>query len=211
MSKSKYLDLAGLTAYDTKIKEWFKSGITDITEDPIRALFVTVAEGPADNEIWYTSSNGDVVTPSGDFGVSIVSNEYNNGKGVITFDGPVTSIGDEAFQYCHSLTSVTIPNSVMSIGGAAFAHCSSLPSITIPNSVTSIGNVVFYRCSSLTSVIIPNSVTSIGEDAFKQCSYLTSITFEGTTEEWHNITKGYNWNFEVPATHIQCTDGQVGL
>ena len=36
----KFLDLAGLTAYDKKIKEWFKTGITDITEDPIRALFV---------------------------------------------------------------------------------------------------------------------------------------------------------------------------
>ena len=35
----KYLDLAGLTAYDEKLKGWFKSGITDITEDPIRALF----------------------------------------------------------------------------------------------------------------------------------------------------------------------------
>ena len=38
MSKN-YLDLAGLTAYDEKLKGWFKSGITDITEDPIRALF----------------------------------------------------------------------------------------------------------------------------------------------------------------------------
>ena len=35
----KYLDLAGLTAYDEKLKGWFKSGITDISEDPIRALF----------------------------------------------------------------------------------------------------------------------------------------------------------------------------
>jgi hypothetical protein len=38
---SKYLDLAGLTAYDTKIKEWIKSGLVDITDDEIRALFVT--------------------------------------------------------------------------------------------------------------------------------------------------------------------------
>lgn len=36
----KFLDLAGLTAYDKKIKGYFKLGITDITEDPIRALFV---------------------------------------------------------------------------------------------------------------------------------------------------------------------------
>lgn len=39
MSKSKYLDLAGLTAYDGKIKEWIKSSTADITDDAIRELF----------------------------------------------------------------------------------------------------------------------------------------------------------------------------
>ena len=48
---AKHLDLAGLTAYDKKIKEWFKSGVVDITEEAIQALFVTVVDGPADNEI----------------------------------------------------------------------------------------------------------------------------------------------------------------
>jgi hypothetical protein len=38
---AKYLDLAGLTAYDTKIKEWIKSGLVDITDDEILALFAT--------------------------------------------------------------------------------------------------------------------------------------------------------------------------
>ena len=44
----------------------------------------------------------------------------------ITFENSkysVTSIGDEAFDHCHSLTSVTIPNSVTSIGSAAFVNC----------------------------------------------------------------------------------------
>ena len=93
-----------------------------------------------------------------------------------TYNGlPVTSIGDFAFQFCSSLTSVTIPNSVTSIGNYAFESCSSLTSITIPDSVTSIGNRAFYGCSSLTSITIPNSVTSIGVGAFAACSSLTSI------------------------------------
>ncbi len=86
----------------------------------------------------------------------------------------VTSIGDRAFYYCFSLTSVTIPNSVTSIGEWAFSDCSSLTSITIPDGVTSIGEWAFSDCSSLTEVTIPNSVTTIGNSAFYGCSSLTA-------------------------------------
>ena len=64
----------------------------------------------------------------------------------------VTSIGNDAFESCSGLTSITIPNSVTSIGEYAFNYCSGLTSVTIPNSVTSIGNAAFYGCGSLTSI-----------------------------------------------------------
>jgi hypothetical protein len=37
----KFLDLAGLTVYDKKIKAWIKSGTVDITDDEILALFAS--------------------------------------------------------------------------------------------------------------------------------------------------------------------------
>lgn len=76
------------------------------------------------NEIWYTSSDGNVVTPysTTGFGANIVSNVYENGKGVITFDDDITMIGGNAF-YNTSLRSITIPNSVTEINYNAFYNC----------------------------------------------------------------------------------------
>ena len=79
--------------------------------------------------------------------------------------------------YMINLPSITIPNSVTSIGDNAFEYCTALTSITLPNSVTSIGYDAFYMCSSLTSVNIPNSVTSVGSSAFTGCKSLSSPVY----------------------------------
>ena len=88
-------------------------------------------------------------------------------------DKNVTSIGDWAFSWCTSLTSVIIPDSITSIGERAFYECNNLTSVTIGDSVTSIGDGAFYSCEYLTNLIIPNSVTSIGTFAFSYCTSLT--------------------------------------
>ena len=135
------------------------------------------------NEIWYTSSYGKI-TPynTNAFGANIISNEYKDGKGIITFDGAVTEIGEDAFYNRYSLTSITIPGSVTSIGDNAFTNCSSLTGITIPDGVTEIEYQAFKYCKSLTSVTIPDSVTSIEIDAFSGCTSLTSVTIpDGVT------------------------------
>ena len=62
------------------------------------------------------------------------------------------SIGDYAFRYCDSLTSITIPNRVTSVGDNAFQSCTNLTSITIGESVTSIGNYAFHYCAALTEI-----------------------------------------------------------
>jgi hypothetical protein len=136
------------------------------------------------------------------------NNSYYSSVGGVLFNKTKTVL----IQYPGSKTgSYAVPNSVITIGDRAFAYCSSLTSVTIPNSVTEIENYAFRECSHLTSIdveesnsyyssvsgvlfnklqdrliqcpiaktgnyTIGNLVTTIGDMAFAYCSGLTSVT-----------------------------------
>ena len=121
-----------------------------------------------------------------------------------TIEYNITSIGEKAFMYCSSLTSITIPNSVTSIEIWAFLGCSSLTSITIPNNVTDIGQYAFQGCNALTSITIPNNVTSIRYDTFKECSALTSINVD-INNPYYTSIDGVLYNKNV--TNLICCPG----
>ena len=99
-----------------------------------------------------------------------------------------TAIGDGAFYWCRSLTSISIPNSVTSIGDGAFYGCNNLNPANISMGQNFIiENGILYDKDKTTilssfpkyisdSITIPNTVTSIGESAFRWCTSLTSIT-----------------------------------
>ena len=100
----------------------------------------------------------------------------------------VTSIGENAFYGCRSLTSINIPEGVTSIGWDAFNYCSNLTNINIPEGVTSIGGGAFEGCSSLKNINIPEGVTSIGYLAFYGCDNL-----EPKLLIYDKGTKCYGW------------------
>ena len=113
------------------------------------------------NVIYYTVSDGGSITPyyPDHFGDAvIVSNKYEDGLGVITFDRSVTIIGEKAFTSNSKIESVVIPSSVTRIEGSAFGACSSLESIVIPSSVVYIGGFAFGECSSLVEVIVNSQI-----------------------------------------------------
>lgn len=105
--------------------------------------------------------------------VDIVIPEYVEHEGQ---QYKVTAIGDNAFNRCDKLNSVTISNTVISIGRWAFEYCTGLTSVSIGNSVTTLNSRAFSGCSNLTLLTLPNSVTTINMGAFEFCSSLTSVT-----------------------------------
>ena len=83
--------------------------------------------------------------------------------------------------------------------------------LNIPSTVDIIHN---YSCSgfiNLESVNIPDGVTSIGDYAFSRCSKLSSMYFNGTTEQWNSVKKGYSWNYGIKALVVHCSDGDANL
>ncbi len=112
----------------------------------------------------------------------------------VTIPNSVTTIGNYAFHGCTSLSSITIPNSVTTINHGIFYNCTGLTSITIPNNVTTIQKAAFYNCTGLTSITIPNRVTTIDDWVFYNCSNLIDIYYDGTPEQWNQVTKGWKWN-----------------
>lgn len=90
----------------------------------------------------------------------------------------VTVIGDFAFSWRSSLTSVTIPASIVDIGEQAFVGCSGLTTITLPSSLTHIGAAGFSGCKFSSVVVSANNII-FASMAFMDCNILTRICFAG--------------------------------
>ena len=100
-----------------------------------------------DAAFWYCSSLTSINVASG--------NSYYSSKDGVLFDKNKSKL----IQYPagNKRTEYTISNSVTTIGEQAFYECSSLTSVTIPNSVTSIQYRAFDDCSCLKDVYYSGS------------------------------------------------------
>lgn len=174
-------------------------------------------EKPKEEEVWSTEVTKEDLENAvvDEFGVkyskdwkrllrapSGLNGKYSIRKGVEV-------IGNSAFLFCSSLTSINIPSSVTNIGDLAFEGCSSLISVNISNSVTNIGDLAFCLCSSLISINISNSVKNIGNGAFSECKSLSKINIPSSVVnmngnpfcDWngdlHNESKAFVYEHQV--------------
>jgi hypothetical protein len=150
---------------------------------------------------------------------------------------PIKYIDEGAFSGCSNLTKVVLPDSIISIGHNAFSNCENLTTFALPPNIKYVDDKVFKGCSSLTEIIFPQAnknnyyigssacedctalisvfigdrITSISERAFAGCTSLETIEFGDNVARWNSLFKGTDWNLNVPATHVHCTDGDVAL
>ena len=123
---------------------------------------------PSPTQIWYTSTDGVVITPSApSFCQTIVSNSYDQGWGIITLDRPVTEICSNAFNGCKNLARIIFPTLCTSIAQSACQGCTSLERVILPESITDIGPQAFIGCSALLQISIPDTCINIAYNAFE--------------------------------------------
>ena len=130
-------------------------------------------------ELNYTTNNGEPLDPytTEGFGANFVENIFDaaTGKGVLKFDGRITTIPEKAFVACTNLTQIELTKDITTINAEAFSSCTKLTTINIPQSVKTIGNKAFCNCSSIAEITIPSSVTSIGTSSFEDCGGKATI------------------------------------
>ena len=94
------------------------------------------------NQIWYSTKNDQMIDISNAaFDRAVVSHTYENGKGIITFDGTLTSIGSENDYYArftdYNLTEIHLPNTVEFIGFYCLGGI--YESFHVPDNLKSVG------------------------------------------------------------------------
>lgn len=204
---------------DTYTETVTKKVSSDITfeRSQIRAIrdFVLDSEVPElipeaipDNEIWYITTNGLMNGLYGnlDFGADIIEHTYEDGLGVIRFDGAVTKLD---FMRGDFIEKVILPETIEYINGNPFSNSPCLSEIsgklasedgrclilngkihsfasagleeyTTPEGANRIGNGAFASMNSLKKLVISEGVEVIGLDAVSNNLSLEEVYLPST-------------------------------
>ncbi len=109
--------------------------------------------------------------------------QYPNGNSRTEYTIPnsVTTIGEDAFEYCRGLTSVTIGNSVTTIGDEAFFYCRGLTSLTCEATTPP---TCRYYCFYGVDKSIPLYVPAGSIDAYKAANQWKDFTNIQAIVDW---------------------------
>lgn len=161
---------------------------------------------PPDNEIWYTSVDGNVVELSS-YPATLVSNTYNNGRGVYTFASNVTSIG--GFIGNDRIESVILPKTVTRLGSYSLHMLNYAHTLVLSPNITSIDTDVFGRLGEGLSEDHINHIYFLSEQcpspgwrAFWNLNGIVKIHYpkgadysviEQAAKEWGDANNKFKW------------------
>ena len=103
----------------------------------------------------------------------------NDGLKAVELGPEVTSIDEQYFSHCGSLSNVTLSKNLTTIPASTFKLCSSLKNIDVPDAVTTIGSEAF-RQSGLRKISLGSGLQSIDWGTFLNCSDLNAINCRST-------------------------------
>lgn len=185
--------------------------------------YILYVDGEEKSLINYIGDETDLVLPSDLTEINQYAfYEFSKLTSVVIPDG-VETIGEHAFSGCNRLKyneydnanylgnennpyvvlidakneTSKIHNQTKVIASSAFTRCSNLTSVIIPNNVKMIGKAAFSYCNGLTNIVIPNSVKKIEAYAFYGCTSLRKVYYQGTAEEWYEISFSSDEDYDL--------------
>ena len=182
----------GLTADLTSIK--LPSSLIKIKDDAFNSMdtlksLVIDGGAPNLNELGERSFSGCSNIEELDLSNSKLTNipkgafAYCKNLKTIKLPSTITSIGDEAFYNCQSLTNIEGLDkcNLKSIGSAAFSNCKALENLDFSQSTfTDVPSKAFNGCSALAKITLPNTLTTIGGYAFYACYGIPQLDLSNT-------------------------------
>ena len=182
----------GLTADLTSIK--LPSSLIKIKDDAFNSMdtlksLVIDGGAPNLNELGERSfsgcSNIEELDLSNSKLTSIPEGAFAYCKNLKTIKLPstITSIGDEAFYNCQSLTNIEGLDkcNLKSIGSATFSNCKALENLDFSQSTfTNVPSKAFNGCSTLAKITLPDTLTTIGGYAFYACYGIPQLDLSNT-------------------------------
>lgn len=159
----------------TESKKYYVS-LIEVTPGPVIPV-------PPDDEIWYESYNGNVVTVSdSDFNQNVVSNTYTGGKGVIKLAGELNVLYGTFRSY--NFTKLWLPAKLYSIWGGALNYMKYLEELYFSDNTShevEMWNLRMDNNTALHTVRIPFETTRYSyASAFSYCP-LVYIICNNTT------------------------------
>jgi len=108
----------------------------------------------------------------------------------------LAQLGEQAFQYCKELTTVTLGENLTTVNKDAFSYCDKLETVNLEkvnvigdnafaetalkevnlSGAVTVGEYAFVYCEELARVTLSEAGTNIGEGAFAYCSVLDDVT-----------------------------------